>query len=109
MNKNCPEDCPHCNQDKLEELHEKTTYTEWETIDDELWDEAGVGECIQVSSTKDYMGDMEIQNKKVLAYLTNKYPARRFKLSKWNPHDFGAYQEVLEAVEYEYDYEENEE
>ena len=82
---------------------------EWETIEDKLFDEATGGEkCVQVIKDGEYLDAMETQNKKVLAYLNEKYPARRFKLSKWNAHDFGAYQEVLEAIEYEIDEDEDE-
>lgn len=81
---------------------------EWESIDDELFAEAGEGACVQVKRDTDYMGEMESQNKKVLAYLQAKYPERQFRLSKWYPHDFGAYQEILERMVYNDDNDDDE-
>lgn len=75
---------------------------EWESINDELFAEAGAGECIQVNSEDHtYLQRMDEQNKKVLAFLKAKYPDREFRRSKWHQHEFGPYQEIEEAVYYE--------
>ena len=74
---------------------------EWENIDDNLFTEAGAGEMVTVSKEKEYLDEMEAQNKKVVAVLSAKYPERTFKVGKWNMHEFGAYQEVLEKIAYE--------
>lgn len=71
---------------------------EWESIDESLFKEANVGECVQVSMTEDYINAMRKQNIDVLDFLRKKYPDRRFRLSKWHSHDFGQYQEVEEGV-----------
>lgn len=75
---------------------------EWESIDDSLFEECKVGDLVCVSD-KPYMQEMEKQNKKVVAILTEKYPERKFRVSKWHPHDFGSYQEVEERMEYDDD------
>ena len=71
---------------------------EWESVGEDLYTEAGEKEIVQVSKDKPYMRDMAEQNHRVLFYLMNKYPQRRFRLSKWNKHDFGDYQEVEEEM-----------
>ena len=78
----------------------------WESIDDELFEECGFGECIQVKSNEDYLDAMSFQNKSVLDCLRCKYPDREFRVSKWHPHGFGQYQEVEEKVVYQDDEEE---
>lgn len=68
----------------------------WETIDEDLYYEAGEKEIVQVTNTQTYLNKMSEQNKQVLSYLQATYPNRTFRLSKWHSHDFGQYQEIEE-------------
>jgi len=77
------------------------TIHEWQSIDDKMFEDCNVGEIVSVSKNLDYLEKMETQNKKVLAILKDKYQDKDFRLSKWNNHDFGHYQEVEESVAYE--------
>jgi hypothetical protein len=76
-------------------------YYEWESIDDELFSEAGTGDYVFVKIDEPYLEKMKVQNKKVLVYLETKYPDRTFRVSKWHKHDFGDYQDIEEKVEYD--------
>lgn len=78
---------------------------EWESIGDDLFNEAGFGEVVSVSSDQTYITKMGEQNEKVLKFLQEKYPERTFRLSKWHEHDFGPYQEVEERISYPIDQE----
>jgi len=71
---------------------------EWESIGEELYREAGEKEIVQVGIDKPYLKEMAEQNQRVLFYLMNKYPERKFRLSKWSKHDFGDYQEIEEEM-----------
>jgi len=68
----------------------------WESIDENLYYEAGEKEIVQVTNTQTYINKMSEQNKRVLTYLQATYPNRTFRLSKWHSHDFGQYQEIEE-------------
>lgn len=76
---------------------------EWESIDESLYEEAGEKEFVQVSQTKEYWLDMCAQNKRVIKYLNEKYPERKFRTKDYS-HDFGQYQEIEERIDCE-DYE----
>lgn len=74
---------------------------EWESIDEVLYEEAGEKEIVQVVKDESNLHAIVAQNKRVVEYLENKYPERKFRCSKLHYHDFGTYQEVEEKVEYE--------
>lgn len=84
------------------------TKTEWESIDDSQYMEAGEKKIVQVTRDGEYIEDMEAQNKRVIEYLREKNPKTVYRL-KWNNHEFGMYQEVEELKEYEDDYSEDDE
>tara|TARA_R110000868_G_scaffold99181_2_gene273058 strand:+ start:3744 stop:4187 length:444 start_codon:yes stop_codon:yes gene_type:complete len=71
---------------------------EWESVDEETYMEAGEKDIVQVSKEKPYLKEMVQQNQRVFFYLTNKYPQRKFRISKWHNHEFGDYQEVEEEM-----------
>ena len=71
----------------------------WESIDENLYYEAGEKDIVQVTNIQTYLNKMSEQNKRVLAYLQATYPNRTFRLSKWHSHDFGQYQEIEEFLE----------
>ena len=73
---------------------------EWVTIDESLFLASGEKEYVQVSKTKDYWLDMCAQNKRVLAWLREKYPAQEFRVKDFS-HEFGQYQEVQEYISYD--------
>ena len=74
---------------------------DWESINEELYTEAGEKELVCVHSEKPYIDEMKAQNIRVYKYLVNKYPERTFRLSKWHSHDFGQYQEIEELLSYD--------
>lgn len=75
----------------------------WETIDENLYYEAGEKDIVQVGIGIEYLDKMIEQNKRVLKYLQEKYPERTFKISKIHYHDFGDYQEIEELLTTEND------
>lgn len=79
---------------------------EWESIGESLFEECKIGELVCVSNGE-YREKMAHQNKKVVEILSEKYPERNFRVSKWHPHDFGPYQEVEEKIEYDNDEDED--
>jgi hypothetical protein len=79
----------------------ENTYTNyyWEAIDEALIYEVIPDEkIIQVSKDTEYTDLMENQNDRIVKRLSDKYPTRSFRKSKWNYHDFGSYQEVEEQL-----------